>query len=129
MILLTGNLPRLLINHFELIYACMNVSDSEEEEEEDNMEESDDDAEEEHDNVALEMELPSARHAIASVITDGSPSAEKIAEASASPSAKRRRGSYAAIPSSPPKTSFNAAVKQKAAAASKIGGVKRNRDG
>ena len=45
-----------------MLVACVNVSS---EEEEDYMEESDDDAEEEHDSVAVDMELPSARHAIA----------------------------------------------------------------
>ena len=45
-----------------MLVACVNVSS---EEEEDFMEESDDDAEEEHDSVAVNMELPSARHAIA----------------------------------------------------------------
>jgi len=44
-----------------IIVAC-NVSSSEEEEEDD-MEETDDDAEEEHGSVAVDMELPSARHA------------------------------------------------------------------
>ena len=43
------------------LVACINVSSKEEEE--DNMEESDDDAEEEHDSVAVDMELPSTRHA------------------------------------------------------------------
>ena len=106
-----------------MLVACVNVSS---EEEEDNMEESDDDAEqEEHDSVAVDLELPSARHAIASVIADASPSAEIIAEASAYPSAKRRRGSSAAIPSSPPTTSSNAVVRQKAAAASQNGGKRK----
>ena len=121
LILLTGNLLQLFINNFELIfiYACFNVSSSEEEE--DNIEDSDDDEEEEvHDNVAVNLELPSAGHAIASVTADASPHAEVIAEAS--PSAKRRRGSSAAIPSSPPTTSSNAVVRQKAAAASQNGG-------
>ena len=44
-----------------IINVACNVSSSEEEE--DDMEETDDDAEEEHDSVALNMELPSARHA------------------------------------------------------------------
>ena len=125
MILLTGNLLQLFINNFELIfiYACFNVSSSEEEE--DNIEDSDDDEEEVHDNVAVNLELPSAGHAIASVTADASPHAEVIAEASASPSAKRRRGSSAAIPSSPPTTSSIAVVRQKAAAASKNGGRKK----
>ena len=126
LILLTGNLLQLFINNFELIfiYACFNVSSSEEEE--DNIEDSDDDEEEEvHDNVAVNLELPSAGHAIASVTADASPHAEVIAEASASPSAKRRRGSSAAIPSSPPTTSSIAVVRQKAAAASKNGGRKK----
>ena len=125
LILLTGNLLQLFINNFELIfiYACFNVSSSEEEE--DNIEDFDDDEEEVHDNVAVNLELPSAGHAIASVTADASPHAEVIAEASASPSAKRRRGSSAAIPSSPPTTSSIAVVRQKAAAASKNGGRKK----
>ena len=45
-----------------MLVACVNVSS---EEEEDYMEKSEDDAEEEHDSVAVDMELPSARHAIA----------------------------------------------------------------
>ena len=119
--MLTGNLLQLLINNFELIfiYACFNVSSSEEEE--DNIEDSDE--EEVHDNIAVNLELPSAGQAIASVTADASPHAEVIAEAS--PSAKRRRGSSAAIPSSPPTTSSNAVVRQKAAAASKNGGRKK----
>jgi hypothetical protein len=78
------------------------------------------DAEEEHDRIAVKMELPSAKHAIAQVIADASPSAGLIAGASSS--VKRRRRSSAAIPSSSPTTSCNAAVKQKAAAASRNAG-------
>ena len=44
-----------------IITVACNVSSSEEEK--DDMEETDDDAEEEHESVAVDMELPSARHA------------------------------------------------------------------